>query len=159
MRTILRDILVGGAGGRSVVADAGLLVLRLMAGLSMAFAHGLSKVKDPAMVVKGADSLGFPAPTLFGWAAALSEFLGGILLAVGLFTRPAGFFVACTMATAAFMAHARDPFARKEMALLYLAISVALLLTGSGRFGLDPVVRGLLWGRKGGSDAPGFPVR
>lgn len=159
MRTILRDIFIGGAGGRTTLADAGLLVLRVFAGLAMAFGHGLAKVKDPSGIIKGAGGLGFPAPTFFGWMAAVSEFLGGILLALGLFTRPAAFLVACTMATAAFMAHAKDPFARKEMALLYLAIAVMFMLTGSGRFGLDAPLRGLLGRRRGDSEGRGLPVR
>src|SRR3712207_649516 len=142
MRRLLRDILIGGAGGRSPLADAGLAVLRVTAGFLMAYGHGLGKVKDPSMIIKGAGGLGFPAPTFFGWMAALSELGGGIPLALGLATRPAGFLLACTMATAAFMAHARDPLARKEMALLYLAIAVLFVLTGSGRFGLDALLRG-----------------
>ena len=38
------------------------------------------------------------APTFFGWAAILSEFVGGILLAVGLLTRPAAAFSFATLA-------------------------------------------------------------
>jgi putative oxidoreductase len=41
------------------------------------------------------------------------------------------------MVVAAFMRHADDPFATKEKALLFLVIYIALLFTGSGRFGLD----------------------
>lgn len=134
---MIKTLLLGGAGGGSPIADAGLLVLRLFAGLAMAFAHGLSKVQDPSQVISGAGHLGFPAPTFFGWMAALSEFGGGILLALGLATRPAAFLVASTMFTAAFLAHGNDPFAKKEMALLYLAISACFLLTGAGRFSLD----------------------
>ena len=141
MGNVIRDILFGGAGGRSPLADAGLAVLRVTSGFLMAYGHGLAKVKDPSMIIKGAEGLGFPAPTFFGWMAALSEFGGGILLALGLATRPAAFFIACTMATAAFMAHARDPLARKEMALLYLAIAALFLLAGAGRFGLDALLR------------------
>ena len=69
---------------RPRLADAGLLLLRVFAGLSLAGAHGWSKVTNPSGIIKGAGDLGFPAPALFGWAAALSEFLGGLLLAIGL---------------------------------------------------------------------------
>jgi len=137
----LRSILFGGAGGGSATADLGLLVLRLFAGLALAFGHGLGKLPPSARFLAGVEEMGFPAPLLFGWAAALSEFAGGILIAVGLLTRPAAFFVCVTMAVAAFIRQAGDPFNERELALLFGACAVALLLTGAGRFSADALLR------------------
>lgn len=81
--------------------------------------------------------MGFPAPVVFAWAAALSEFLGGFSLLLGLFTRPAAIFVACTMFSAAFIRHAGDPFSNKEKALLYLLVAMAFFVLGSSRSSLD----------------------
>ncbi len=148
---MLQRLLFGGEGGGSRLADAGLLLLRVFAGLTLALTHGWSKVTDPAGIIAGAGKLGFPAPTLSGWAAALSEFLGGILLALGLLTRPAAFFIAFTMFVAAALVHARDPFAMKEMALLYFCIALCFMLTGAGRYGLDTLIHRRREGR-------GFPV-
>ena len=139
MRT--REILFGGVGGANKLADVGLAVLRVVAGVAMAVNHGASKIQDPSQIISGASRLGFPAPTFFGWMAAISEFFGGILLALGLATRPAAFLVACTMFTAAFMAHARDNFKTREPALLFLSIAVLFLLAGSGRYGVDALLR------------------
>ncbi|HUP56791.1 MAG TPA: DoxX family protein [Bdellovibrionota bacterium] len=86
-------------------------------------------------------SMGFPMPALFAWLASLSEFAGGLFLAVGLFTRPAAFFVAFTMAIAFFVAHSSDPFKTKELAFLYMAAATSLIFIGSGRFSLDAVIR------------------
>ena len=158
MRTLLRDIFIGGAGGRSPLADAGLLLLRVFAGLALAFGHGLAKFKDPSGIIKGAESMGFPAPTFFGWMAAFSEFVGGLLLALGLLTRPASFLIACTMATAGFIRHADDPFGRKELAFVYLAVAVTFMLAGAGRFSLDALVRGLTSRSRPRTDAPGYPA-
>ncbi len=121
--------------------DLGLLVFRLFIGLSMAFAHGLSKVPPSSMFIDGVAGMGFPLPTLFAWGAGLSELLGGLLIAVGLFTRPAALSLGVTMAIAAFVAHAADPFERKEMALLYLVACVLLCFQGAGRFSLDRIFR------------------
>jgi len=121
-------------------SDFGLLVLRLSAGLFMAFGHGLGKMPPSDGLIQNADKLGFPLPVLFAWMAGLSEFLGGILIAMGLFTRPAAFFWICTMATAAFLRHADDPFGTKEKALLYLCIGICLLLTGGGKYGLGKMI-------------------
>ena len=118
-------------------ADAGLLILRVGVGLAMAFAHGLGKIPVSEGFVGATAALGFPFPVLFAWAAALSEFLGGLLLAVGLVTRPAAFFLACTMATAFFVQHGADPFGDKELAFVYLVASLALLAAGPGRYSVD----------------------
>ena len=141
----IRELILGGAGGGSKLTDIGLALLRVVAGVALAVNHGASKIRDPSQIIRGADSLGFPAPTFFGWMAAISEFFGGILLALGLATRPAAFLVASTMFTAAFLAHARDDFKTREPALLFLFIAVLFLLAGSGRYGVDALLR-----RRGG---------
>lgn len=120
--------------------DAGLLVLRLGIGLSMAFAHGLGKLPPSDGFIAGTADLGFPAPVLFAWLAALAEFGGGLLVALGLAARPAAAFTAFTMATAFFGAHAGDPFGDREMAFLYGIAFLAIALTGAGRYSLDAVL-------------------
>ena len=137
----IRELLFGGTGGGSKLADVGLAVLRVVAGVAMAVNHGAAKIRDPGQIISGAERLGFPAPTFFGWMAAISEFFGGILLALGLATRPAAFLVGCTMFTAAFIAHAKDSFPRREPALLFLSIAVLFLLAGAGRYGVDALLR------------------
>ena len=135
-------LLFGGAGGGSSVADLGLLFLRVFIGLALAFGHGLGKLPPSERFLAGVGEMGFPLPVIFGWAAALSEFAGGILLALGLLTRPAAFFVVITMAVAAFIRQAGDPFAERELALLYGTVAVMLLLTGAGRYSIDRHLQG-----------------
>src|SRR5690606_31934164 len=110
-------------------------------GLSMAFAHGLGKLPPPEQLVQGVASMGFPAAGVFAWLAGLSEFAGGLLIAVGLFTRHSALFLGFTMATAGFVAHSADPFQRKELAFLYLASCVLLFFTGAGKYSLDRIIR------------------
>ena len=117
--------------------DLGLLGMRLFAGLSLALAHGIGKIPPSERFIEGVGKLGFPAPTVFGWAAGLSEFAGGLLLAVGLFTRPAAAMVLVTMLVAGLGRHAQDPFKDKEKAFLYAAIALACLGLGAGRVALD----------------------
>ena len=117
--------------------DLALLLLRLGFGASMALAHGLGKVKDLAGFTAGVAARGVPIPELLGPAAALSELVGGLLLALGLLTRPAAGFVLATMAVAAFHVHGNDPFARKELALAHGLVALALAIGGPGRFSLD----------------------
>ena len=138
---MLKHLLFGGAGGGSQLADVGLMLLRGYVGLTMALTHGLPKLQNPEQIIGGTRALGFPAPTLFGWLAILAEFGGGLLLAAGLATRPAAFLIANTMAVAALVAHANDPFARKELAVTYFMAALLFMLTGAGRYGLDALLR------------------
>ncbi|WP_374077944.1 DoxX family protein [Bdellovibrio bacteriovorus] len=120
--------------------DVALTLLRVFIGLTMAFSHGLGKLPPPQMMVDGVAALGFPAPEFFAWCAGLAEFAGGILLAIGLLTRPAAAFVVFTMLVAVFGAHGADPFAKKEMALLYLFSSLFFVLHGAGRWSVDHMI-------------------
>ncbi len=118
--------------------SVGLLWLRVLMGFGIAY-HGYGKIfgGDLAMLTEGLVKMGMPAPQLLGWLAALSEFLGGICIALGLGTRIAAFFVFFTMSVAAFRAHAADPFQVKELALAYWTMAGTLIFTGGGLFSLD----------------------
>lgn len=137
--------LVSGTAPSSIIADFGLTILRLFTGLSMAFAHGLNKVQGPSeKFIADVEQMGFPMPVVFAWAAAVSEFGGGLLLAAGLFTRISALVLCGTMLVAGLMMHgvvSGDGFAGMEMALLYAAISFAFLCTGAGRFSIDGLLR------------------
>jgi len=113
-----------------------LSVLRIMAALIL-MAHGTQKL------------FGFPASepqppvplvSLFGLAGVIETF-GGLLLLLGLFTRPIAFVVAGEMATAYFMAHAPRGFwpilNRGEVPVLLCFIFLYLASAGAGVWSLD----------------------
>jgi putative oxidoreductase len=74
-------------------------------------------------------------------AAGILEFAGGILLALGLFTRPVAFLLAGEMAIAYFMEHMpRDFFPVNnsgDAAISFCFIFLYLVFAGSGAFALD----------------------
>jgi putative oxidoreductase len=143
----IKNLLFGGAGATTRFGDIGLLIVRVGSGVLMAYAHGFSKVYSngsvgiPDQLVSGVRSMGFPAPTAFAWMAALTECIGGILLALGLMTRPVALALTFNMGVAAFVAHGKDPLAVKEMALLYLLAFQVFIFTGAGRYSLDKFFR------------------
>src|SRR5688572_18572006 len=154
MNPTIKSILFGGRGAGSAIADIALSIVRVSTGLLMAVGHGKSKLfhdgpfGPPEGLIRGTQALGFPAPTLFAWCAALAELVGGILIALGLLTRPAAAILVFNMAVAAFGAHLHDPiFAAKrgdpskEMALLYLLPFFLFMFTGGGRFAADAAIR------------------
>ena len=131
----------------------GITVLRVAIGLGLIY-HGASKVFDSAAMQGFAGylgKLGFPAPTFFAYCAKLSEFLGGIALVLGAFTRVAAVFVLITMFVAVFIAHAGQPFPNREKALLYFFPVLTFLLTGPGPLSLDhwinPYIRKRIWSK------------
>lgn len=125
-----------------VAVDFWLLFLRVFGGAFM-ITHGLPKMEK----LMAGGEISFYDPFGFGdtFALALAVFAEVIctsLLIIGLLTRPAAIFLVITMAVAAFMAHAGDPFGNKEMSLLYLLIYVTILVTGAGRFSIDYLISG-----------------
>ena len=154
MNSKLKSLLFGGRGAGSAIADLALAIVRISTGLLIAFGHGKGKlfhdgtVGIPEQLVQGTAKLGFPAPTFFAWCSVLAEFLGGLLLAAGLFTRPAALVLAFNMAVAAFGAHLHAPIVSppgshdpsKEMALLYLLPFFLFIFTGAGHFSADAMI-------------------
>jgi putative oxidoreductase len=114
--------------------------LRVMAGL-MFMMHGLQKLfgmwGGPMGNGQGVPPLSFP----FGVAGIL-EIVLGLLIAIGLFTRPAAFVAAGEMAVAYFWQHVPNggimPLAnRGEIAVLYCFVFLFFAVFGAGRFSLD----------------------
>ncbi len=112
-------------------------LIRATAGLCLAYGHGLPKLqRDMSGFASAIAELGFPAPLFFAWCATLTELVGGVLIALGLFTRPMGALAAFTMAVALFQ-HRADAFRSLELPLIYFTIFFGAMLVGSGRYGLD----------------------
>lgn len=107
--------------------------------------HGLSKYF-------GFPSANAPHPQLFDleWFAAFIEFVGGILLTLGLFTRAAALIMSGEMAVGYFLIHAPRSFFPYvnggDTAVLYCFVFFCLVFAGGGPWSLDALV----W-RKGAS--------
>lgn len=81
-----------------------------------------------------------PILVVAGWI----EFVGGLLIAFGLFTRLAAFICSGTMAVAYFMAHAPHGFFpilnQGEKAVFYCFIFLFMFVYGPGRWSLDALL-------------------
>jgi putative oxidoreductase len=121
--------------------DLALLIGRIALAMLM-LSHGLPKMQ---MLFSG-DPVQFPAA--FGMSAGLSltlvvfaEVLCSLLILAGFGTRLASVPLIITMLVAVFSFHAADPFAKKELAVLYLSGYLVLLFAGSGKYSLDHFVQ------------------
>jgi putative oxidoreductase len=113
-----------------------LSILRIMSGLLL-LQHGTAKLlKFPA----GAVPPTFNLNSMPGYAGFI-EFVCGILLVIGLFSRPAAFLASGMTAVAYFMAHAPQGFFpilnRGELAVLYCFVFLYLAVAGPGPWSLD----------------------
>lgn len=121
---------------QGILADLSLLLLRVGSGLMM-LSHGWPKLADFSnKLTTFKDPLGL-GPAVSLQLAVFSEFFCAILLIVGLFTRLSLIPLIITMAVAAFIVHAEDPFASQEKALLFLLVFVVQLLFGPGKYSID----------------------
>jgi len=115
-------------------AKYGLALVRVGVGAMMLLVHGIPKLgRNPSM---------FPDPLGVGneisyYLAVFSEVFCSGLLVVGLGTRLASIPLFITMMVAAFVFHADNPFAKKEMALLYAQVYLLLILFGGGHWSLS----------------------
>jgi len=117
-----------------------LSVLRIIAGF-LFIAHGAQKLFG-FLAPPGA-----PSPPLMSQIGigGVIEFFGGILLLLGLFTRPVAFILSGTMAVAYFQMHAPAGFwplqNRGELAVLYCFVFLFLAVAGGGEWSLDRLLR------------------
>lgn len=123
----------------SDLTSMALLVARLWFGLAMLFNHGFDKFAHFKDIVGT-----FPDPLGFGQEASLvlvilAEVLGSLLLTVGLLTRVAAAVLVIDMFVAFLMVH-KTAMSGGELAFLYLAGYVAILIAGGGLFSLDTIV-------------------
>lgn len=122
------------------VGDTGLLILRVGAGLALAFAHGINKLPPSEGFIGMIGGFGFPAPAFFAWMVVLAEVGGGLMLAAGLLTRPFGLLVTIHFIFVQIFPHAGDSFGDRELPFLFLIWGATLMLTGPGRYSLDWVL-------------------
>jgi uncharacterized membrane protein YphA (DoxX/SURF4 family) len=102
---------------------------------------------------------GMPSPAVLGWATALTELCGAVMMGVGLFARLAGFALAVVMGVAFWLTGVSslawsmpmEDYLRTWTQAGLLFMSLTVLLAGPGRLSIDGVVGGLPRTGRGGS--------
>jgi putative oxidoreductase len=129
-------------------ADLGLLILRVGLAVVM-ISHGLPKLNanSPMKGIPGVTGflkqLNVPMPTFFAWVLALLETVGAVLLIIGLGTRILAVGYVIDMLVAIWLVKMRmmkAPFSGQngwDFEFSLLIIALALIFTGSGRYGVD----------------------
>ncbi len=116
-----------------------LSVLRIVAAL-LFMQHGAQKLFGYPPPQQPMPS---PLPALV-LVAGILEFFGGLLLLLGIFTRPVAFLLSGMMAVAYFMAHAPQGFYPVlnggELAALYSFLFLYLSFAGGGAWSVDSMI-------------------
>ncbi len=116
-------------------------LLRIVSGL-MFLEHGSQKFLSFPAGERAGSGLAFDGPS--AWAGVI-ELVAGLLLALGLFTRPAAFVASGTMAVAYWLAHGPRNFFPVnnggDAAILYCFVFLYLVFAGPGAFSLDAKLR------------------
>jgi putative oxidoreductase len=124
----------------------GALILRIVLGVAMIY-HGYDKVVPKGGFHGGnafsalehhshyVASLGLPY--WLGIVSALTEFAGGILILIGLFTRFAAFLISINMLVALAMVNRHHGYSGSEYSLALFAIALMLFFYGAGAAAVD----------------------
>lgn len=120
-----------------------LSVLRIVSAL-LFMQHGTQKLFAFPPSTAAVPSAPFTMLSETGVAGVL-EFFGGLLLLLGLFTRPIAFILAGEMAVAYFKSHAPRAFFpilnRGELAAMFCFVFLYFAAAGGGRWSLDALLR------------------
>ena len=123
----------------------GAMLLRLVLGVALVY-HGYGKVVPAhgfrvhplsALETYAHFIARLGIPVWLGYVSALSEFVGGGLLVVGLLTRFAAFLAAGNMLVALCAVTLHHGYEASQYPLALLAMAVMLLFTGAGVAALD----------------------
>lgn len=125
----------------SIWTDRGLLLMRLALGLVFVM-HGGQKLflLGHAGVTGFMASLGLPMPAVSAALLIAVEFVGGLALVAGVFTRGTALLIAANMLVATVTVHLANGFflpAGYEFTVTLMLTSLALLMTGPGAYSVD----------------------
>ncbi len=133
--------------------DIALLILRLVLG-GIFVVHGAQKLFGSfgGHGLKGTagffEQIGLKPGGAMALLAGLAEFGGGLLVLVGFLTPLGAFAIIAVQAVAIARVHVPNGFFNEgggyEFNLVLIAVAVALILTGSGAYGLDAALE-ILW--------------
>jgi len=146
MKNKINVFLFGGSQQNTTSQDIGILLLRFFVGLALCTVFEKFFPKNgiwgpQEWFIQDTANMGFPLPTFFAWVAVLSEFFGGILLMLGLFTRPAALLNVGVTFTATFIYHQGDIGDSGLISFFFMVMCLSILLFGPGKFSLDYALR------------------
>ncbi len=134
--------------------DTATMILRVLLGVVF-FPHGMQKLLGWFGGYGFGGTMGFftgtlGIPAVFAFLAIIAEGLGALGLLTGFLTRLSAFGIAVNMAVAVYMLHFQNGFFMNwfgkqagegyEYHLLVIAIAIALMIKGGGKWSVDRIM-------------------
>jgi putative oxidoreductase len=113
-------------------------LLRVVAGVALV-THGLGKIGDPFGAAGMVESLGFYPGAFWSLMLSLTELFGGILIAIGLLTRPASFAAMFVLLVTVWFhwVTAGQGYEGAEKSILWAAVFFFFVIRGGNRHSVD----------------------
>lgn len=134
-----RRLIVPALGGvYTGLHDFAETLLRVVAGLALV-THGAGKIVDPFGAAGMVEGLGFYPGAFWSFLLSCTEFFGGILIALGLLTRPASFAAMLVLLVTVWFhwVTMSQGYAGAEKSILWAAIFFFFLIRGGNRHSVD----------------------
>lgn len=116
--------------------DVAILLLRIGVGVIFVLA-GWGKLTGIEGVQGFFGDIGIPAAALMAWVVALTEFVGGLMVLIGLYLRIPALLLAVVMVVAIFTVKLEQGFNAMRIDLTLLLMSLALSILGSGKMSFE----------------------
>ncbi|KAA0970256.1 DoxX family protein [Aureimonas fodinaquatilis] len=113
-------------------------LLRVICGAAL-MVHGFPKIMDPFRMTGMVENLGFYPGAFWSPLLAATEFLGGLLLVIGLFTRPAALAATVVLLVTVYFHWVvqAEGFSGAEKSILWAAITFFFFIHGANKHSVD----------------------
>ena len=118
--------------------DSAETLLRVVAGLALV-THGASKIMDPFGAVGMVEGLGFYPGVFWSPLLAVTEFFGGLLIAIGFLTRPAALAATIVLLVTVWFHWITlgQGYAGSEKSIIWAAVFIFFAVRGGNRHSVD----------------------
>lgn len=118
--------------------DSAETILRVVAGVALV-THGLGKISDPFGAAGMVEGMGFYPGAFWSLLLSCTEFFGGILIAIGLFTRPASFAAMFVLLVTVWFHWITmgQGYQGAEKSIIWAAIFLFFVIRGGNRHSVD----------------------
>ena len=115
-----------------------IVLMRVIAGVAL-MTHGWGKIQDPMAMAGFVEGIGFAPGWFWAWALAITEFFGGLFLALGLFTRfaAAGTTIVLLVTVYFHWLLKDEGWGGAEKSILWAAIFFFFVIRGGNRHSVD----------------------
>lgn len=124
---------------QSLNTDIASLLLRLIFGGLFIYYGYMKLVSFNEILPYFGDIIGIGSKLSF-ILVIFAEFFCGILVTIGFATRISVIPIFITMVVAFFIAHAKDTFTVKNLAFVFMLLSIVVFILGSGKYSVDRLI-------------------